>query len=351
MERTSAIFGIPGHLLAPFRWAAQTVATIVQLQPNLLQHLFAIDRPRMHVIGLGLAHVPDHLAHQLASILFTAPIREAVHAVLGRCPAGILGVLHRLPLAVLSRDGYRALIDLLDEPASAKLLYHFKDKEIAEWMITVLHDAPLTLRPGLTAVVPHLALLDNVSAALRWFAARGAAPTFDALVADLTTHRQPAQLVARLNNLIAELPLPDALPPKLIGNASRIDSPIEVSRIGSQFKNCIDRYVSQINDGTSTIYVWNEPGLKAVCHVGRHGRLGWAVDRPLGPRNTDLNDDDAARVTTAFGAAGIPDVAFVDTIQAIAYLKFSRSHRLLWRAERERQEATEIWVDPPAPTN
>jgi hypothetical protein len=154
-----------------------------------------------------------------------------------------------------------------------------------------------------------------------------------------------------LNNLIAELPLPDALPPKLIGNARRIDSSIEVSRIGNQFKNCIDKYVSQINDGTSAIYVWNEPGLKAVCHVGRHGRLGWAADRPLGPRNAELNDDDAARITTAFGQAGIQDAAFVDTIQAIAYLKFSRSHRSLWRTDRERQEATEIWVYPPAATN
>ena len=76
-------------------------------------------------------------------------------------------MLHRLPFAVLSRDGYRRLIDLLDDPASAKLLYHFKEKEIADWMISVLHDIPATLRPGLTAVVPHLAILDNLSAALR----------------------------------------------------------------------------------------------------------------------------------------------------------------------------------------
>src|SRR5438874_5315004 len=101
----------PGHLLDPFRWAAQAVATIVQLQPNLLQHLFAIDRPRMHVIGLGLAHVWEDRSRDVAPLLFTAPIREAVHAVLGRCPAGIPGVLHRLPVAVLSRDGYRQLID------------------------------------------------------------------------------------------------------------------------------------------------------------------------------------------------------------------------------------------------
>jgi hypothetical protein len=294
----------------------------------------------MHVIGLGLAHVWEDRSRDVAPLLFTAPIREAVHAVLGRCPAGIPGVLHRLPVAVLSRDGYRQLIDLLDDPASAKLLYHF---EIAEWMITVLHDAPLALRPGLTAVVPHLALLDNVSAALAWLAGRGAAPSFDGLVADLAAHRQPAQLVARLNTLIAELPLPETLPPKLIGNAKRIDSRKEICRIAAQFKNCIGRYMTQIDDGTSAVYVWNEPGLAAVCHLARHGRLGWALDRPLGPRNADLNDNDCQRITDAFSRAGIPEVDLVQTIEAIAYVKFSRRDRQLAQRQRERHDQEEIW--------
>jgi hypothetical protein len=180
LERRNQL--IPGHLLGPFRWAVQPLASIIQCQPTLLNHLFAIDRPRMHVIALGLAHITDSQAAKAAQVLFTAPIREAVHSALGRCPAGLPGVLHRLPFAVLSRDGYQQLINLLDDSASAKLLYHFKEKEIAEWMITVLHDAPLALRPGLTAVVPHLALLDNVSASLAWLAGRGAAPSFDGLV-------------------------------------------------------------------------------------------------------------------------------------------------------------------------
>ena len=151
----------------------------------------------------------------------------------GRCPTGLPGVLHRLPFAVLSRDGYRQLIDLLDDPASAKLLYHFKEKEIADWTIRVLHEAPARLRSGLAGVVRHLAVLDNVSAALSWLASRRAAPSVDALVADLAACRQPAQLTTRLSNLIAELPLPSTLPPKLIGSARRIDSRKEICRIAA----------------------------------------------------------------------------------------------------------------------
>ena len=336
----------PGHLLAPLRWAAQPLATIIQGQPNLLNRLFELDRTRMHVIALGLAHLPDYRTHEVAPILFSSPIRDAVRAVLGRCPAGLHSALHRLPFAALSRDGYRRLIELLDDPGSAKLLYHFKEKEIADWMITVLHEIPATLRPGLTAVVRHLAVLDNVLAALAWFASRGAAPSLDALVVDLTAHRQPAQLIARLNDLIAELPLPSGLPANLIGSARRVDSRAEICRVAARFKNCATRYMTEIDDGTSTVYVWNEPGLAAVCHVGRHGRLGWALDRPLGPRNTDLNDHDRQRISDAFARAGIPEVDLVQTIEAIAYVRFSRGDRQFCPQDREQHSQLEIWGQP-----
>jgi hypothetical protein len=322
--------------LSPLRWAAQPVAKIIKSHPTLLQYVFAVDRPRMHVIGLALAHVSEHQASDIAPLLFTGPVRNAVRAVLGRCPAGIPAVLHRLPVTVLSRDGYRQLIDLLDDPASAKILHHLQDKEIADWMITVLHEIPAVLRPVMTTVMPHLAVLYGLPAALRWLAARGAAPNLDALVADLATQRQPAQLVARLNQLMAELPLPETLPPKVVGKARRIDAAAEISTVAKQFENCVAKYLSRIDDGCSAVYVWDEPELAAVCHVGRHGRLGWALDAPLGPRNADLNEDDSQRITRAFARAGIPEVDIVQTIEAIAYVKLSRRDRLSSHRQRQR---------------
>jgi hypothetical protein len=139
------------------------------------------------------------------------------------------------------------------------------------------------------------------------------------------------------------LPLPATLPPKLIGSARRIDSRKEICRIASQFKNCLSRYMGQVDDGNSAVYVWDKPDVQAVCHVPRHGRLGWALDRPLGPRNTDLNDPDYRRITSAFAAAGIPPVDVVQTIEAIAYLRFSRRGRGSWQRQRERYDKQEIW--------
>ncbi len=46
-----------GHLLAPFGWAADTVASMIEVEPTLLIPLFELDRARMHLIALALAHL------------------------------------------------------------------------------------------------------------------------------------------------------------------------------------------------------------------------------------------------------------------------------------------------------
>ena len=60
----------PGYLLTPFGWAAKPLAAIVQSEPELLRQMFELDRPRMHMIALALAHLDDDPAPHLAPILF-----------------------------------------------------------------------------------------------------------------------------------------------------------------------------------------------------------------------------------------------------------------------------------------
>ena len=47
----------PGYLFTPFGWAAQPLAQIILSEPRLLTHVFELDRPRMHVVALALAHL------------------------------------------------------------------------------------------------------------------------------------------------------------------------------------------------------------------------------------------------------------------------------------------------------
>jgi hypothetical protein len=191
----------PGYLLAPLRWAADPLVTMIQAEPGLLIDVFELDRTRMHLIALALTHLDGEPPSQLAPLLLRASTREVLRRVLGRSPPGIKRVLSRLPFAVLSGHGYRRLIEILDDPRSAKLLHHFNEVEITESMVRVLHAVPAALRPTIVGLVSFIDRLDHLPDGLAWLASRGAAASFEALVDDLAAHVQPGQFVARLKAL------------------------------------------------------------------------------------------------------------------------------------------------------
>jgi hypothetical protein len=137
---------VPGYLLTPFGWAAQLLAGIVDAEPDLLAHVFELDRQRMHVIALALAHLDGKPPPQLGPVLLRGSARDLLHRVLGRSPVGIKRVLRRLPFAVLSQLSYRRLVQLLDDPQATKLLHHLPDAEITDSMIGVLYEVPAPLR-------------------------------------------------------------------------------------------------------------------------------------------------------------------------------------------------------------
>ena len=87
----------------------------------------------MHVIALALAHLDDNPTPHPAPVLFRGSAREVLQRVVGQAHVGFKGVLRRLPFAVLSRQGYLRLIELLDDPLCAKLLHHLEQRKITEF--------------------------------------------------------------------------------------------------------------------------------------------------------------------------------------------------------------------------
>jgi hypothetical protein len=65
-----------------------------------------------------------------------------------------------------------------------------------------------------------------------------------------------------------------------------------------------------------------------------------------GPRNAELDDQDCGRITAAFAQAGIPASDVVQTIEALAYVRFSRRDRKSRQQERERHDQLEAWGEP-----
>jgi hypothetical protein len=296
---------VPGYLLTPFGWAAQLVTAMVAADPALLADVLALDRPRMHVIALALAHLDGPVPPDLGAILFRAPIRRVLDQVLGRSVPGLKAVLRRLPFAVLNRENYQRLVALFDDPEVGRLLRDHTDGETDDSTVEALHEVPASLRSVVAAVLGLIPRLDGLADGLRLLVARGAAPDIDALVADLAAQRQPGQFIGRVKALIAALPLPEILPPAQIGKARRLDQVDEVRRLAKAWRNCLDGYTWQIDSGDCAIYLWDDPGSPAACHVTRAGRLGWLLHKPLGPKNVELPSQQLDLVCSSFAAAGV----------------------------------------------
>ena len=136
--------------------------------------------------------------------------------MLGRCPKGLKRALGHLPVGVLPRASYRQLVELLENPATASLIYHADSLD--EEYLALLHGIPGPLRRIAAEAIDGLRVKpEGLGDGLRVLAARGAAPTFEALVADLAAIRQPAQFIARIGKLVQRLPLPTLMPPATVG--------------------------------------------------------------------------------------------------------------------------------------
>ncbi len=188
----------------------------------------------MHLIALALAHWVGEMDAPFARLIILGPPTTIVDSALGRRPAGLRRALGRLPVGVLSpATSYRQLITLLEEPATAKLIYHVE--LVQEGYLDLLHGIPAPLRRVTAGAIDDLSIKpEGLADGLRILAARGAAPNFDALVAELAAIRQPAQFLARIAKLVSQLPLPELLPPPTVGGARRLDDITEICRLAKR---------------------------------------------------------------------------------------------------------------------
>jgi hypothetical protein len=328
----------PGYLMSPFGWAAKPLAAMLEADCSLYQSLFTLSRQRMHLIALALAHWPGEINASFARLVIGGAPPMVLDAVLGRRPAGLKRALSHLPVGVLPRASYKHLIELLEEPATAKLLYHLDS--LQEEYLRLLHNIPGPLRRIAAGAINDLGIKpEGLVDGLRFLAARGAAPSFDALVADLAAIRQPMQFIARIGNLVQQLPLPEPIPPAMVGGARRLDNASEIRRLAKQWKNCLASFhLTAVNDGRAAVYFWPDAQAPAACVVTRHGRLGWALEDAKGPENVDLPPARLDEIHRAFDAAGIPRECAIEAVEHAARAPALRQYGLHGPRRRRRRD-------------
>jgi hypothetical protein len=307
----------PGFLLSPFGWASEPLAAMLDAEPKLLSDLFDLARPRMHLIGLALAFLDPARTSEIGRLLTRGSARQVLDRVLGACPAGIKRVLDRLPREVLQRHNYQRLVHLLADSDSATVLYH-ADK-IDDLTIRVLADLPKPLRRPLAfALSDWPRRLNGLADSLRFLVCRGAASSFEELVAELATVTAWPQLAAMIEFWVGTLPLPEGMPPSTVGNARRLDRVDKVASLARTWRNCLGSYGSAIDAGSCAVYLW-EGERPAACLAQRHGRLGWFLDEVKGPRNVDIDLQQREIIDAAFANVGLPRSRVVSAIENIIY--------------------------------
>ncbi len=192
----TAVSMVAGPVLAPFCWAADSIAMLVDRDPTLVADLLRLRRVRMHLIALALAHLKTDPRPELGRFLLCGRAGEVVTSAIGRGPpAGLSRALAHMPSCVLERENYRHLIELLDHQANTYLLFYPDsiDNSIIELLYRVL--APLR-RPALLLAMRRgggFAQLAGLTEGLAVLAARGTAASLDALVAELGLAWGPGQ--------------------------------------------------------------------------------------------------------------------------------------------------------------
>jgi hypothetical protein len=317
----------PGFLVGPLGWLNEYFAKVLTTDGDLLATLFELDPYRMHVLGLGLAHLEPALpsATMIENLGRRSP-KTTLRQILGRWPQGLDKILHALPdTTVLALKSYRALIAILDDRAIANHLHH--RQAITEPLIIALAKLPPALRrPAIFKLFDDIDGMDRFVVGLKFLSDR-AAVAFDALIEELGSLDQTEQVRAKIADLAYRLPLPDRLPAKDLGPFIRVDDPDQIRALAKSWHNCLSEYVHEVNEGTSLIYRSTEDEQPTAVLLARVNRLGWALVDLKGPDNVDADPKKASGHHETFALAGIPRLADLAAIRSILWQRHLSRHR------------------------
>jgi hypothetical protein len=316
-----------GILLKPLGWMGPHLLALAQHHSGLTTRLLGLDWAQIHLLAFALAHDPVGLGSGAIVAAAGAPVR-AVLAELGMARiAGLDRLLRHLPPKPLHPEDYRSLPRLLADSVTANVLN--LASVVDEAFLSNLGDLSSSLRtlPIVTALGDES---DGASALLDWIgllAQKRGDPDDRHVTGQLTAARTFRDLRAHIARLCAELPLPDGLPPAVIGDARRLETAADIRLIAHQFSNCLRDRIDDVDAGVCLFYLWQRDDDDVVCELSRAKRLGWALCECLGPRNAMPDKNVIRQIKADFRRAGVWPLSvavFADTM--IANLENAEPH-------------------------
>jgi hypothetical protein len=306
-------------LLAPLGWLVGRLAPSIDADPTLFRYLFGLSKTRMHLIATALAHSSRDVTQEEAVTLLQGSYRTVMDQTLHKRPVGIKRALAHLPPEVLQPQTYIKLVSLLSDRRTATFLHH--QMTISEKAIVGMDSLPLALRrPHLLKMFGGIEGMDKFMVGLECLAARAGIPCQE-LVNQIGVLNQTAQVVAKIVELVEDLPVREGLPPAQVGAYRRLDHARDIHALANRWHNCVATFISSVDDGTCAIYQTEPPDPPAACIVQRVGRLGWFLQQARGPNNKLLSPQHLSATASVFADC---DIRQITTINAIRHVIHSR---------------------------
>lgn len=302
------MFKILGAIAAPAQTGPSALLKLVagEFAPDVAMlwpdpHTAYLTAPaaRRHLVGLAFALGRDVAA--LGDDLLAGRLRGAIRLAAPSRVPGLERALGRLGETGWSGAAYRKLLELLVDPAAAKLLRHADRIDegavgrlaiFPEAMGRALHLSAAMTDDAATAVAEcHGAIACRSgsdvaeAAAARWAEVENEAALFEAVREDIYPEPPPAPFPAtgRLRPLATKAELRDA---------------------ARRFDNCLASRVNHAVSGWSAFYEWTGPP-GAVVEISRDAIFGWRLDEAKGPNNEVLSKDVREALCAELTAMGV----------------------------------------------
>ena len=255
---------------------------------------------RRHLVCLALALAGPGGAIDADSLL-ARPLKQAIRIAAPGAPDGLARALGHLGERAWAEDDYRALLRLLADRLTGKLLRH-RDQITAE-QIRALELLP---QPLLARGLGRVGLDDQAARVIAdIFAAVSARDGADAGAA-VAARWAGAETLAPLADL-ARLDLEPEPPAPPFEGSDRLRALATKAAIidaATRYRNCLRTRLHAVCLGESALYEWaGPPGV--VLEIYRDTLLGWSLDQARLPKNEAVPEPARTEIITELHALGV----------------------------------------------
>jgi len=301
--------------LKSFRWCEGLVRAICEIDREFPGYLLTQSKAERQMMVVILRARDSRSGKKMPLAELGRRIRSDNKKVLLRknipdCPDGLFGAMNKVGWRIMAADRYGDLIDLLREPAAAKVLRHAK--RITPLTIHTLKSLDPIYRNA--AVLANLRSDDDISELKYVIAvAKRFQPTAtDREMARSLDHylkKRPIEHGYRTGSMTqwvgrrlrkSKFPTP---PWEGTNSIRPLKSIAEIGRIAQEFRNCIADSIPSIIVDSKHYYVYRGR-INAIISLERDPALGWGVGEILGQGNRQVSGDLSAEIRRAFGKAG-----------------------------------------------